>query len=187
MHSSAYRQSCGRNSCVSSSFVHNVSSILTWCYNISNVLVKKANWKCYCILCPVCLLRRSHGNICCPFIMCCPLQLPEVALQQGWLVQATMLVRGGGGSLSWQCCRKCSEVIRHVPLSGLCPSGISRIDQYWTYCTCSLGFALFSVWTEDPVSSVSGLEMCSILVANATRFSHLLSGFSCGSKHLLLP
>ena len=32
-----------------------------------------------------------------------------------------------------------------------------------------------------------GLETRSILVANATRFSHLLPGFSCGSKHLLLP
>ena len=32
-----------------------------------------------------------------------------------------------------------------------------------------------------------GLEICDILVANATMFSHLLPGFSCGSKHLLLP
>ena len=28
--------------------------------------------------------------------------------------------------------------------------------------------------------------MCGILVADATLFSHLLPGFSCGSKHLLL-
>ena len=34
---------------------------------------------------------------------------------------------------------------------------------------------------------VPGLEMCGILVANATMLSHLLPGFSCGSKHLLLP
>ena len=34
---------------------------------------------------------------------------------------------------------------------------------------------------------VPGLEICGILVANATMFSHLLPGFSCGSKHLLLP
>ena len=33
----------------------------------------------------------------------------------------------------------------------------------------------------------SGLEICGILVANATVFSRLLPGFSCGSKHLLLP
>ena len=33
----------------------------------------------------------------------------------------------------------------------------------------------------------SGLKICGILVANATMFSHLLPGFSCGSKHLLLP
>ena len=33
---------------------------------------------------------------------------------------------------------------------------------------------------------VPGLEICGILVANA-MFSHLLPGFSCGSKHLLLP
>ena len=34
---------------------------------------------------------------------------------------------------------------------------------------------------------VPGLEIGGILVANATMFSHLLPGFSCGSKHLLLP
>ena len=34
---------------------------------------------------------------------------------------------------------------------------------------------------------VPGLEICGILVANATMFSNLLPGFSCGSKHLLLP
>ena len=34
---------------------------------------------------------------------------------------------------------------------------------------------------------LSGLNICGILVANATMFSHLLPGFSCGSKHLLLP
>ena len=34
---------------------------------------------------------------------------------------------------------------------------------------------------------VPGLEMCGILVANATMLSNLLPGFSCGSKHLLLP
>ena len=34
---------------------------------------------------------------------------------------------------------------------------------------------------------LSGLEIRGILVANATMFSHLLPGFSCGSKHLLLP
>ena len=28
----------------------------------------------------------------------------------------------------------------------------------------------------------SGLEICGILVANPTMFSHLLPGFSCGSK-----
>ena len=27
----------------------------------------------------------------------------------------------------------------------------------------------------------SGLEICGILVANATMFSHLLPGFSCGT------
>ena len=32
-----------------------------------------------------------------------------------------------------------------------------------------------------------GLKICGILVANATMFFHLLPGFSCGSKHLLLP
>ena len=32
---------------------------------------------------------------------------------------------------------------------------------------------------------LSGLEICGILVANATMFSHLPPGFSCGSKHLL--
>ena len=36
--------------------------------------------------------------------------------------------------------------------------------------------------THDP-----GLKIRGILVANATMFSHLLPGFSCGSKHLLLP
>ena len=34
---------------------------------------------------------------------------------------------------------------------------------------------------------LTGLEIRGILVANATMFSHLLPGFSCGSKHLLLP
>ena len=33
----------------------------------------------------------------------------------------------------------------------------------------------------------AGLEIRGILVTNATMFSHLLPGFSCGSKHLLLP
>ena len=33
----------------------------------------------------------------------------------------------------------------------------------------------------------AGLEIRGIFVANATMFSHLLPGFSCGSKHLLLP
>ena len=33
----------------------------------------------------------------------------------------------------------------------------------------------------------AGLKIRGILVANATMFSHLLPGFSCGSKHLLLP
>ena len=33
----------------------------------------------------------------------------------------------------------------------------------------------------------TGLEIRGILVANATMFCHLLPGFSCGSKHLLLP
>ena len=33
----------------------------------------------------------------------------------------------------------------------------------------------------------AGLEIRGILVANATMFSHLLPGFSSGSKHLLLP
>ena len=33
--------------------------------------------------------------------------------------------------------------------------------------------------------NIPGLEICGILVANATMFCHLLPGFSCGSKHLL--
>ena len=33
----------------------------------------------------------------------------------------------------------------------------------------------------------AGVEIRGILVANANMFSHLLPGFSCGSKHLLLP
>ena len=33
----------------------------------------------------------------------------------------------------------------------------------------------------------TGLEIRGILVAKATMFSHLLPGFSSGSKHLLLP
>ena len=37
------------------------------------------------------------------------------------------------------------------------------------------------------VDSTAGLEIRGILVADATMFSHLLPGFSCGSKHLLLP
>ena len=32
------------------------------------------------------------------------------------------------------------------------------------------------------VSVFTGLEIRGILVANATKFSHLLPGFSCGSK-----
>ena len=32
---------------------------------------------------------------------------------------------------------------------------------------------------------IAGLKICGILVANATMFSHLLPGCSCGSKHLL--
>ena len=35
--------------------------------------------------------------------------------------------------------------------------------------------------------TIAGLKICGILVANATMFSHLLPGFSCGSKHFLLP
>ena len=38
-----------------------------------------------------------------------------------------------------------------------------------------------------PRSGYAGLEIRGILVANATMFSHLLPGFSSGSKHLLLP
>ena len=39
---------------------------------------------------------------------------------------------------------------------------------------------------DDKLDS-PGLEICGILGANATMFYHLLSGFSCGTKHLLLP
>ena len=36
--------------------------------------------------------------------------------------------------------------------------------------------------------AIEGLEIRgSNMVANATMFSHLLPGCSCGSKHLLLP
>ena len=38
-----------------------------------------------------------------------------------------------------------------------------------------------------PSFRYAGLKICGILVANATMLSHLLPGFSCGSKHLLLP
>ena len=34
---------------------------------------------------------------------------------------------------------------------------------------------------------IAGLKIRGILVANATMFCRLLPGFSCGSKHLLLP
>ena len=49
-----------------------------------------------------------------------------------------------------------------------------------------------SIHTNDitphaPLYNITGLEICGILVANATMFSHLLPGFSSGSKHLLLP
>ena len=36
-------------------------------------------------------------------------------------------------------------------------------------------------------SEKTELEIRGILVENATMFSHLLPGFFCGSKHLLLP
>ena len=38
---------------------------------------------------------------------------------------------------------------------------------------------------DNHYAAMSGLEIRCILVANATMFSHLLPGFSCGSKHLL--
>ena len=38
---------------------------------------------------------------------------------------------------------------------------------------------------QDVCQDKAGLEIGGILVANATMFSHLLTGFSCGSKHLL--
>ena len=41
--------------------------------------------------------------------------------------------------------------------------------------------------TLSYVYMYAGLEIRGILVANATMFSHLLLGFTCGSKHLLLP
>ena len=56
------------------------------------------------------------------------------------------------------------------PLLALC-FGIARVLDY------SLCFFTYA----------AGLEIRGILVANATMFSHLLPGFSCGSKHLLLP
>ena len=40
---------------------------------------------------------------------------------------------------------------------------------------------------SEMICILPGLEIRGILVANAARFSHLLPGFSCGSKHLLLP
>ena len=42
-------------------------------------------------------------------------------------------------------------------------------------------------WHTNIELPTTGLEIRGILVANATMFSHLLPGFSCGSKHLLLP
>ena len=45
----------------------------------------------------------------------------------------------------------------------------------------SLSFAVFLALT----TGITGLKIRGILVANATMFSHLLPGFSFGSKHLL--
>ena len=39
----------------------------------------------------------------------------------------------------------------------------------------------------DAAGIVQGSKFVVAMVANATMFSHLLPGCSCGSKHLLLP
>ena len=45
-----------------------------------------------------------------------------------------------------------------------------------------------NIYNADVFSiTKSGLEIRGAIVANATMFSHLLPGCSCGSKHLLLP
>ena len=44
-----------------------------------------------------------------------------------------------------------------------------------------------NIFETDNFVLIAGLEIRGILVANATMFCHLLPGFSCGSKHLLLP
>ena len=40
---------------------------------------------------------------------------------------------------------------------------------------------------RNPKTSMQGSKFVVAMVANATIFSHLLPGCSCGSKHLLLP
>ena len=85
---------------------------------------------------------------------------------------------------------KCSIFQRMTQIHELMFRGHSSV----TLC-CGVGgvrFGLFQYYEGRggagwQLSMGTGLKFCGMLVANATRFSHFLPGFSCGSKHLLLP
>ena len=66
------------------------------------------------------------------------------------------------------------RVERHVPWV------VETMKHRRSHHSVSVSAQLLFTW-------VTWLEICCILVANATMFSNLLPGFSCGSKHLLLP
>ena len=63
------------------------------------------------------------------------------------------------------------------------PTDITFVSFFITFAVVVTA-TMFFVFN---ISTIAGLEIRGILVANATMFSHLLPGFSCGSKHLLLP
>ena len=64
--------------------------------------------------------------------------------------------------------------------------------RLWDELICLLNFAsIQGLYTgnifSSPNVSTQGSKFVVAMVANATMFSHLLPGCSCGSKHLLLP
>ena len=67
--------------------------------------------------------------------------------------------------------------------------GHLSVSYHWSTFR-SIAYFAPSTWNSQDSSVASqdpGLKISGILVANATMFSHLLPGFSCGSKHLIPP
>ena len=63
---------------------------------------------------------------------------------------------------------------------------VPNINKYIVVKACTLACIYTCIFMYN-VNAVTGLEIEVAMVANATMFSHLLPGCSCGRKHLLLP